>query len=482
MYIYDRGTIAKELGLTDTAGAFAAGVLLANTNYRAQVQADILPFKGILLGIFFMDAGSSFDLNLVLAEFPTVITGVLALILLKGSTVFCATKVPRWMEPNRLPERDAVKLSFLLAGVSTLLSRYVVSYLWNDFIGFFFLQCHINFKFLQGGEFAFVVLAVAERLDVLPRDLGGLLTAIVLITMAFTPLLGDAADRISDIARENDGRDRSSSLIKMDENGIMEEPSFVSNEAVVVCGYGEIGKNVVDIVGESNSVEGSHFLPRVAAFDTDPALVDKILVPKKDTVVLYGDGANPEVLRSSGVTDPSAIFISYQDHAMVLSATSRLRNAFEETPIFARAQTRFEAQVLKAAGATEVVVESDELPRSAMALLIGDWERSTATPLSRELLQKAVAKASGIKMREVENMLDWFKATDTEGTGLITQSNLLDVVRRSKSGVMSDEEIEQIEEWILNVVQKPLDYIGFCRLFVKAPDRIKEALKETCIL
>jgi Kef-type K+ transport system membrane component KefB len=91
------GTIAKSLGLTDTAGAFAAGVLLANTNYRAQIQADILPFKGILLGIFFMVAGSSFDINLCIREFPTVATGVLALIALKAITLFLATRVPSWL-------------------------------------------------------------------------------------------------------------------------------------------------------------------------------------------------------------------------------------------------------------------------------------------------------------------------------------------------------------------------------------------------
>jgi len=81
------GVVAKSLGLTDTAGAFAAGILLANTNFRAQIQADILPFKGILLGIFFMDAGSLFDTELVLSELPTVLTGAISLIILKGITV-----------------------------------------------------------------------------------------------------------------------------------------------------------------------------------------------------------------------------------------------------------------------------------------------------------------------------------------------------------------------------------------------------------
>lgn len=158
------GAIAKSLGLTDTAGAFAAGILLANTNFRAQIQADILPFKGILLGIFFMDAGSLFDTELVLSELPTVLTGAFSLILLKAITVAAATRVPRWLEPNRLEPNDAIKLAFLLSG---------------------------------GGEFAFVVLALAEKLEVLPKDLGGLLTAIVLITMAVTPLLGVVAAQIS---------------------------------------------------------------------------------------------------------------------------------------------------------------------------------------------------------------------------------------------------------------------------------------------
>eukprot|EP00977_Amphora_coffeiformis_P003725 scaffold742_cov165-Amphora_coffeaeformis.AAC.1 len=132
------GEIAKGLGLTDTAGAFAAGVLLANTNYRAQIQADILPFKGILLGIFFMGAGSSFDTDIVLTEFPTIITGAFALVFFKAITLFLATRVPESLEPNRLPMADGVRLALLLAG---------------------------------GGEFAFVVLALAEKLDVLPTDL-----------------------------------------------------------------------------------------------------------------------------------------------------------------------------------------------------------------------------------------------------------------------------------------------------------------------
>jgi Kef-type K+ transport system membrane component KefB len=139
--------------------------LLANTNYRAQVQADIVPFKGILLGIFFMEAGSSFELELVVSDWPAILLGSISLIAMKAATLFLSTKVQERFEPNRLPMKDAVRLSLLLAG---------------------------------GGEFAFVVLALAEKLEVLPVELGSILTAIILITMAVTPVLGVIARAVTE--------------------------------------------------------------------------------------------------------------------------------------------------------------------------------------------------------------------------------------------------------------------------------------------
>merc|ERR1711957_523944 len=176
------------------------------------IQADILPFKGILLGIFFMDAGTSFNSDLVITELPTILTGVLSLVLLKASTMLLATRVPRWMEPNRLTTAEGIKVALLLAG---------------------------------GGEFAFVVLSLAEKLDVLPPDLGGLLTAIVLITMAVTPLLGKVAEIVSKayisddvvvpaifVVAQNDAQTGISSVA----DPFM--PSEVADNAIVVCGHG----------------------------------------------------------------------------------------------------------------------------------------------------------------------------------------------------------------------------------------------------
>ena len=135
------GAVAKMLGLTDTAGAFAAGVLLANSNFKYEISASILPFKGILLGVFFLDAGSNFDSELLLREGPTVATGVALLLLLKAFTLWLAGFIDRYLPTaTDLAPAENIRLAVLLAG---------------------------------GGEFAFVVLAAAEKLGALPDDSTG---------------------------------------------------------------------------------------------------------------------------------------------------------------------------------------------------------------------------------------------------------------------------------------------------------------------
>lgn len=447
------GAIAKSLGLTDTAGAFAAGVLLANTNYRAQIQADITPFKGILLGIFFMDAGSSFDLDLVLRELPTVITGVLAFLTLKGATLFAATNVPRRVEPNRLNPVDGIRLSILLSG---------------------------------GGEFAFVVLALAERVGVLPKDLGGLLTAIVLITMAITPFLGEIADIASKKFVEQ---------MEIKDNDFIEtsfsEETTISSDAIVVCGYGEIGQTLVRILATDyvNTPNQDHEAgqirntKQIVAFDNDSIDNNLKSLPTSSAIIMYGDGGNPGVLVSSGITRPSAIFVSYENYSRSLSATARLRTSFPDVKIYARSQTRAEAQSLKSAGASEVVVESDELPRSAVALLKGSKVQLLPPFLDiAEEMRLAVAATANISLREVDELLGFFECVKKNGDGLLTSEALIESINKSNSGMISDESMTEMESWVKAELKSPVDGLEFCRLYSNAPDNVKLAIGDTCML
>jgi len=299
------GSIAKMFGLTDTAGAFCAGVLLANTNYRAQIQADIAPFKGILLGIFFMDAGSAFDTGLVYEEWPTIVVGSLALLGVKALTLLGATRVPEWMEPNRLPKADGIRISLLLSG---------------------------------GGEFAFVVLALAEKLQVLPSNLGSLLTAIVLITMGLTPVLGSLAATLSEpyvmmIEEEEE-------LCQLDN---IEAEECAPNNAIVICGYNDQSRQVLEALSKlkddddndddnnnnNDDNDNDETTTDVVVFDTDPSLLSS-----QPPFVYYGDGANPQVICNHGITNPRAIWVSYEEESDVKSATSRLRTVFRNTPMY----------------------------------------------------------------------------------------------------------------------------------------------------
>lgn len=437
------GEIAKTLGLTDTAGAFAAGVLLANTNYRAQIQADILPFKGILLGIFFMDAGSNFDLDLVVREWPTVLIGAGALVIIKALTLAAATRVPREVEPNRLPTVDAIRIAILLAG---------------------------------GGEFAFVVLALADKIGIVSDYLVSLLTAIVLVTMGITPILGDLAEVLSKPFEQS-----IEGAIDITATSEALEKTFVAEDSIVVLGHSEIGRAVLRVLGDqqpARNATGAQ-IPNIVAFSRNPDLVDTILTPSPGAIVLYGDGNNPEVFRSSGITHPKAIFVAYQEHSRVVSATARLRAAFPDTPIYARAAKRRESRDLQLAGATEVVVECDELARSVPQLMRGAWEG----PLedsdydSVEAYRVAASAAAQLPLNVVDELFELYEALDFCATGLVGRQEIIEMFRKTKKGfIASDEDIKQMERWLRSSTaahMDPFDKVEFCRLYARAPDFVK---------
>ena len=446
------GAIATSLGLTDTAGAFAAGVLLANTNYRAQIQADILPFKGILLGIFFMEAGSSFDTSLLMTEAPTILTGALSLVLLKASTLFLATRVPEWLEPKRLRPPEGVRLATLLAG---------------------------------GGEFAFVVLAAAEKLGALPADLGGLLTAIVLVTMALTPLLSTVAEKLSAQLIDEESQQEESALTA-ELQGLMPGGTQVASDSVVVVGFGEVGRSVSKALDGRVSDEAARQLPRIVAFDTDPSLVraQACTLEGKETVVCFGDGANPTLLRMEGVDEPRAFYVTYDAHSQCLAATERLRASFPSTPVYGRARTRSQAQELLSAGATQVVVETDELPRNAPELLLGspapqplDTFEMPTPATNRDdgaaTLRGVVTKALNVEPAEAARLVELHFSVDKDASGTVELAELRSALRRGNGGVVSDTQLADVERWLDKVYateeeHEPLGFLEFCRVYLAA--------------
>lgn len=317
--------LTQRLGFSDTLGAFVSGVLLSETNFKAQVEADIQPFRGLLLGLFFVTTGASLDLALLIREWPTVLSLFVGLLALK------ATLITAIGPTVGLSKSDSIKTGFILS---------------------------------QGGEFAFVLLALAAQLKVLPEELNKLLIIVVVLSMAATPLLAEAGRIVGDLVENNED------VSKGTEGFNLEDP-------VLVCGFGDVGQalaNMFEIL-EVPYVAFDLTVPRVVA------------AQETGFNVLYGDATRPKVLHAAGIDSPKSIAVCYAARQRAVSAVASLRSAFPETPIMARAIDIKHASELEAAGATEVVLSEAEagLNLGARLTLGLGWNPDMILPITQAM-------------------------------------------------------------------------------------------------
>lgn len=303
--------LTQKLGFSDTLGAFLAGAILAETNFRTQIEADIRPFRGLLLGLFFVTTGTSIDMQLLLREWPNVLA-------LLGGLIAIKTMIITAIGPRvGLSLQESVRIGFLLS---------------------------------QGGEFAFVVFSLANRLGVLPLELNKLLIIVVVLSMALTPLLNEIGRKAADFVA---GRFE-------DDNKMAESMNFDASEPVVILGFGQMGQVLANFLSAplaSGSDGEGRGWPYVA-FDVDPAVVKAAM--KLGFPVLYGDGSRPAVLQSAGVSSPKAVLIMLPDKGKTIDAVKRIRLSYPAVPIYARAQDLVHLLDLKKAGATDAILENAE--------------------------------------------------------------------------------------------------------------------------
>ncbi|XP_059653131.1 K(+) efflux antiporter 3, chloroplastic [Cornus florida] len=303
--------ITQKLGFSDTLGAFLAGALLAETNFRTQIEADIRPFRGLLLGLFFVTTGTSIDMQVLFREWPNVLSLLAGLIVIK--TLIITAIGPR----VGLTIQESVRIGLLLS---------------------------------QGGEFGFVVFSLANRLGVLPLELNKLLIIVVVLSMALTPLLNDVGRKAADfIGEKYDEDDKTADMVNFD-----------ASEPVVILGFGQMGQVLANFLstplasGVDDNVVGSPYV----AFDLDPSVVKASR--KLGFPILYGDGSRPAVLQSAGISSPKAVMVMYTEKKRTIEAVKRIRLAFPAIPVYARAQDLKHLLDLKKAGATDAILENAE--------------------------------------------------------------------------------------------------------------------------
>ncbi|RDX96033.1 K(+) efflux antiporter 3, chloroplastic, partial [Mucuna pruriens] len=298
--------VTQKLGFSDTLGAFLAGALLAETNFRTQIEVNIRPFRGLLLGLFFLTTGTSIDMQLLLQEWPSVFSLLAGLIAIK--TLIITLIGPRF----GLTLQESVRIGLLLS---------------------------------QGGEFGFQI----GKLGVLPLDLNKLLIIVVVLSMALTPFLNEAGRRVAGfIDNKFDAEIKASEMV-----------NFSASEPVVIVGFGQIGQVLANFLSNPLVSGGDCDALRwpYVAFDLDPTVVKA--ATKVGFPVHYGDGSCPSVLQSAGISSPKAIMVMYAGKKTV-EDVQRLRFTFPSVPIYARAKNLKHLLDLKKAGATDVILENAE--------------------------------------------------------------------------------------------------------------------------
>ena len=278
--------VMQLIGLSPALGAFLAGVVLANSEFRHELESDISPFKGLFLGLFFIGVGATLNFDLVF-EYPVFILMMVALVmLLKGGSLFLVGRF------------------FRISSDQNLLFSISMS---------------------QIGEFAFVLLSFAQQINLLPEQLANPLMSVTAITMFTTPILLLIHDRLIDPYFG----------VKQNPEPLLKE-EVEEQHPVIIAGFGHFGSTIGRLL-RSNGVEAT-------VLDHDSDRVE--LLRKMGFKVYYGDATRLEILKAAGA-DKAKIFIAAVDspetNARIIET---LRKHFPHLRIFARARNRMDASDL----------------------------------------------------------------------------------------------------------------------------------------
>ena len=283
-------------GLSMAMGAFLAGVLLSESTFRHQIEADIEPFRGILLGLFFLGVGMALDLAVVAANWPLIVGAVLAMMVVKALCIYAVARVTR-------------------SGHAEALDRAVLM--------------------AQGGEFAFVLFAAAASAGIIDATVNANLTAIVVLSMALTPLFVLLLRRFTHPdAPSMEG---------------IEEAQGLSG-SVLIIGFGRFGQ-----------VMSQSLLARdvdVTIIDTDIEMIRS--AEEFGFKIYYGDGTRLDVLRACGAHTAQSIAICIDDKDAASRIVELVRHEFPQAQVLARSFDREHSLALIAAGVDFQIRETFE--------------------------------------------------------------------------------------------------------------------------
>ena len=282
--------IMQKIGLSAALGTFLAGIVSAESEFRHELEINIEPFKGLLIGLFFITVGASIDFPLLQENFSIVVMFVFCLIVVKALVLYFLAVL--------FKIKSKQKLLFTLA-------------------------------LAQGGEFAFVLLSLTSSLQILTPEQNKLTTLVVAISMLMAPLLLIFYEKLLD--KEPVSNKEFDQLDQI-------EPT----KNVIIAGYGRFGQ----IVGRLLTAQGYH----LSILDHSPSQID--LLRRFGSKVFYGDAANSDLLAAAGANNAQLLVIAIDDADKILEIATRAKKYYPQLKVVARAIDRRHAYELLHIGVT----------------------------------------------------------------------------------------------------------------------------------
>ena len=294
--------ITELAGLSLVLGAFIAGMLISETEYRYQVEDDIKPFRDVLLGLFFVSLGMRLNLAIVYENLLWVALGLLLLVSFKA---------------------------LLIMGLSRLFGSDTSA------------AMRTGLDLAQGGEFGFVLLSLAVPLNLVSSTQVQVVGAAMVLSMLAAPFIIERSERI---VRHFSGAEWLARAMELHNVAVQ---SMAVNQHVVVCGYGRSGQSLARLL----EMERIGFI----ALDLDPKRVKEAAAAGER--VVYGDAARREVLIAAGVLRARALVVTITDSTLALRILAQIRDLRPGMPVVVRMLDDTEIERLKDAGATAVLAE-----------------------------------------------------------------------------------------------------------------------------
>lgn len=309
--------ITHSLDLSMALGAFLAGLLLGETEFRHQIELDIRPFRDVLLGFFFITVGAYLHFGIFFNHGHWVIALLFALICIKTLIIMGLTHFVGGMNKVK-----AFRTGLILS---------------------------------QGGEFGFVLLTEASRLKLMDTDQNQIIVATVVLSIAVSPILIRYNNKISEFIFnlkifKNNYITNDDHLDIENEIHPLAEHTAELKDHVILCGFGRVGQVLARFLEQES-------IPSIA-LDLDPMRISKSTLAGEHS--FYGDARNPQVLASAGLARARMLVITFADEEAALDTLHHVRSLRLDIPVFVRTRDDTNLSAFQEAGATEVVPETLE--------------------------------------------------------------------------------------------------------------------------